>query len=193
MWTLNWTTIQDPLSKELYELDEDRTLQLSSGHQLTGSTPELHCAAWRGDLERVKFLMDNMHQNPLQKDTYGDAVLHAAAWGGSLHILKYLIDDKNCNPSCLGRHGRTPLHVATKHDHLDVVKYLVTEQQVEPLCQDENKWTPLHISCVTGSLSIVKLLRRLRSTNQSRTSCLLWQQTRSTLPYTMLQGVVTLI
>ena len=83
-WTLNCTTIQDPLSKELDELDEERTLHLPSGHQLTDSTPELHVAAKRGDLERVKFLTDKEHQNPLQKDKYGDTTLHAAAEGGSI-------------------------------------------------------------------------------------------------------------
>ena len=69
------------------ELDEERTLQSSSGHQLTESIPELHLAAKRGDLERVKFLTDNEHQNPLQKDKYEDTALHTAARGGSLDVL----------------------------------------------------------------------------------------------------------
>ena len=43
------------------ELDEERTLQSSSGHQLMESIPELHLAAKGGDLERVKFLTDNEH------------------------------------------------------------------------------------------------------------------------------------
>ena len=146
------------MSKELDELDEEKLLLSSSGHQLTESTPELHLAARRGDMERVKFLMDSEHQNPLQKDKYGDTALHAAAWGASLDILKYFIDERNCNPACLGQYGRTPLHVAAKHAHLDVVKYLVTEQQVDPLCQDEDRWTPLHLSCGRGGLNIVKFL-----------------------------------
>ena len=41
-----FTTIY-PLSKQPNELDEDieRTHQLSSGHQITGDAPEIHCAA----------------------------------------------------------------------------------------------------------------------------------------------------
>ena len=81
-------------------------------------------------MERVKFLTDKEHQNPLQKDEYGDTALHAAAQGGSLDILKYFINERNCNPACLGYRGRTPLHDASDCAHLDVVKYLVTEQQV---------------------------------------------------------------
>ena len=74
---------------------------------------------------RVKFLIDNEHQNPLQKDKYENTALHAAAKGGSLDILKYFIDERNCNPAYLGQHGRTPLHDATEHAHFDVVKYLL--------------------------------------------------------------------
>ena len=70
-----------------------------SGQQLTRSIPELHLAAMRGDLERVKFLVDNEHQNPLQKNKYGNTALHAAAQGGSLDVLKYFIDDRNYNPA----------------------------------------------------------------------------------------------
>ena len=88
-------------------------------------------------MERVKFLMDNAHQNPLQKDEYGDTALHTAVEGGSLDVLKYFIDERNCNPACLGWHGRTPLHDATDHSR---------------------GWTPLHISCGRGGLSIVKFL-----------------------------------
>ena len=59
--------MQDTLSTELDELDEEveSRLQMSSGHQTTGNTLELHLAARRGDLETVRFLTDNQHQNPL--------------------------------------------------------------------------------------------------------------------------------
>ena len=156
---LNYNAIQDPLSKELDELDEESTLQVSSGHQLTESMPELHLAARTGDLERVRLLTLNECQHPLQKDEYGNTALHAAAQGGSLDILKYFIDERNCNPACLGQHGRTPFHEATKHAQLNVMKYLVTEQQVEPICNDEHGWTPLHISCARGGLTVSALPR----------------------------------
>ena len=64
--------MQDPLSKELEELDDfERIHQLSSEHQRTENTPALHYAALIGDLESVKFLTDE-HKKPLQKDKYGD-------------------------------------------------------------------------------------------------------------------------
>ena len=57
---------KDPLSKELDELDDyEGSLQTSSGHQISGNTPELHLAARRSDLEAVKFLTDKEHQKPV--------------------------------------------------------------------------------------------------------------------------------
>ena len=42
-------------------------------------TTELHRAARRGDLDTVRFLTEEKHQNPLQKDEKGDTALHATA------------------------------------------------------------------------------------------------------------------
>ena len=58
--------------------------QASSEHH---KTTELHCAARRGDLDTVRFLTEEKHQDPLQKDEKGDTALHAAAEGGSLEVF----------------------------------------------------------------------------------------------------------
>ena len=148
---------------ELDELDEELegSLQISS-------VQKIHLAARRGDLETVTFLVDREHQNPLQKDQYGNTALHAAAQGGSLDVLKYFINERDCNPACLGYLGGTPLHVANEHD---VIKYLVIEQQVEPLCQDEGRVTLLHLSSERSFLNIghlgnVKFLTLVHETLQ---------------------------
>ena len=95
---------------------------LVHGHQITGSTPELHLAAKSGDLETVRLLTDKEHQNSLQKDKYGDTALHAVAWGGSLDVLKYFIDERNCNPACLGEHSVTHSYVKwLLYDHIIMV------------------------------------------------------------------------
>ena len=75
------TSIQDPLYGELEECLY--TLDISSEHK---KTTELHRAARRGDLDTVRVLKEEKHQNPLQKDGKGDTALHAAAVGGSLEV-----------------------------------------------------------------------------------------------------------
>ena len=69
--------------------------EASSEHHRTS---ELHHAARRGDLDTVRFLTEEKHQNPLQKDEKGDTALHAAAEGGSLDVLKYFISEKKLQP-----------------------------------------------------------------------------------------------
>ena len=99
------------LEEFVYTLDINQSLsEASSEHN---RTTELHRAARRGDLDTVRFLTEEKHQNPLQKDGMGDTALHAAAVGGSLEVLKYFAGEENCNPACPGYCGRTPLHLAT--------------------------------------------------------------------------------
>jgi len=62
------------LYKELEEFDytlhiHQSPSEASSEHH---RTTELHRAARRGDLDTVRFLTEEEHQNPLQKDEKGD-------------------------------------------------------------------------------------------------------------------------
>ena len=50
--------------------------EASSEHH---KTTKLHRAARRGDLDTVRFLTEEKHKNPLQKDEKGDTALHATA------------------------------------------------------------------------------------------------------------------
>ena len=76
--------------------------EASSEHHRTS---ELHHAARRGDLDTVRFLTEEKHQNPLQKDEKGDTALHTAAEGGSLDVLKYFISEKTATLHIQARVG----------------------------------------------------------------------------------------
>lgn len=52
---------------------------------------ELYAAAEKGDLEKVKTLVEVEHCNPLDQDEQGYNALHWAAVGGSVNILKYFV------------------------------------------------------------------------------------------------------
>ena len=82
-----------------YTLHIHQSSEASSEHH---STTELHRAARRGDLDTVRFLTEEKHQNPLQKDEKGDTALHIAAEGGSLDVLKYFVglSWENTTSSC---------------------------------------------------------------------------------------------
>ena len=120
---------------------------------------ELHQASLRGEIDKIKQLVENQHVNPLLKDKYGDTALHYAAMGGDLSVMKYFIEEQGLSPACQGQYGRTALHHAAEYKHLELVKYLVVEQQVDPLCKDEDwGYTSLHTACIGGDMEVIQFL-----------------------------------
>ena len=93
----------------------------------TASTPEhwsrsgleLHYAVLTGQLETVKFLVEENNYNPMQNHLGINAV-HMAAFHGKLEVFKYFITERNCSPAHPGSLGFTPLHMASENHHLNV-------------------------------------------------------------------------
>lgn len=56
------------------------------------SVSDLHQGSLRGELDRVKYLIEQKKLNPLQVDQNGDSALHFTAEGGHVDIMKYLIE-----------------------------------------------------------------------------------------------------
>ena len=119
---------------------------------------ELHLAVLTGQLEAVKFLVEEKHFNPMQRPRRDINAVHMAALYGNLQVFNYFITERNCNPACPGPFGLTPLHIASEQGHLDIVRYLVIEQQIDPLCEDEYGNTALHRACASGCQAVVELL-----------------------------------
>ncbi|MBM3265484.1 MAG: ankyrin repeat domain-containing protein [candidate division Zixibacteria bacterium] len=97
-----------------------KTLFESNTHLLhardTDDSTALHCAAWKGHLSAVTFLLDagadvNARN---QNDHWGDTPLHAAAHANQAAIVKKLIDH-GADLHALDMHGKTPLHHTTFH------------------------------------------------------------------------------
>ena len=131
--------------KELdYELRVQSLVQSVSSHKYESGSEFNLVVTIQTQIEDIRYLVEKMHCNPMQRNEEGYTLFHAAALIGNLQVLKYLITECNCNPACPGPLGLTPLHLASEHGHLDVVKYLVIEQQIDPLCEDEFGNTSLH-------------------------------------------------
>ena len=52
---------------------------------------ELHLAVVTGQLEAVKFLVEEEHFNPMQRPRRGINAVHIAALNGNLQVLKYFV------------------------------------------------------------------------------------------------------
>ena len=142
------------------ELEEpDYEMRVEGLVEISSLSGELHHAVEMGDLESVRFLVEQKHYKPMQRDNqFKITALHMAALLGKMQILKYFVTECNCNPACPAPLGLTSLHLASQGCHLDVVKYLVIEQQIDPLCEDEFGNTPLYRACARGFQAVVEFL-----------------------------------
>ncbi|XP_039219866.1 ankyrin repeat domain-containing protein 42 isoform X1 [Crotalus tigris] len=82
-----------------------------------------HDAAFRGDLDTLRMLLENKIINVNERDNRGSTLLHKAAGKGHLHILEWLINrEADCNIA--NDAGETPKDVAKRFAQLAVVAYL---------------------------------------------------------------------
>ena len=90
---------------------------------MTGCGTPLHNAAYRGDINAVKTLIEqgadvNAREHP------GVTPLHTAAGEGHANVVTLLIE-KGADVNAKSRRGYTPLMFAAMYGHADVAKFLI--------------------------------------------------------------------
>ncbi|XP_060091317.1 ankyrin repeat domain-containing protein 42 [Heteronotia binoei] len=82
-----------------------------------------HDAAFRGDLETIRSLLENHIISINERDDKGSTLLHKAAGQGHLNLIQWLIDrEANCNIT--NDAGESPKDVARRFAQLAVVEFL---------------------------------------------------------------------
>ena len=103
----------------------------------------LHLATQQGNLEIVKFIIDNI----LEK---------AASANANLGVAQLISDNKiDINPR--GINGFTPLHIAVQQGRLEIFKTLA-EVTFNKNVRCKQNFTPLHEAAVRDHLAICKLI-----------------------------------
>ncbi|XP_077197473.1 ankyrin repeat domain-containing protein 42 isoform X3 [Paroedura picta] len=92
-----------------------------------GNFPDLrfpgHDAAFRGDFDTIRSLLENRVININERDDKGSTLLHKAAGQGNLNLIQWLIDrEANCNIT--NDVGETPKDVAKRFARLAAVEFL---------------------------------------------------------------------
>jgi ankyrin repeat protein len=121
--------------------------------------PELHIAAYEGDVERVKKLLEK-GANLNIKNIDGLAPLHMAASEGRpcrcCDVVKLLLE-RGADPNTQNKDGDTPLHWAAHEGHDDVVKLLLV-YGADPAVKDEYGRTPLDLARAEGHRKVVSVI-----------------------------------
>jgi ankyrin repeat protein len=150
---LTENTSKHPLSLTTSEyLTEKRTF---SDNLQNNSEFQLHIAAYRGNLERGKLLIDegeivdaitNIRETPL----------HIAACEGNVDTAELLIE-KGAAVNALSNYKLTPLHHAALSGNYETVALLIEKGGAVNACAIDNE-TPLHCGALSRSLTTVALL-----------------------------------
>lgn len=117
---------------------------------------ELLSASRRGDVQRVKELLDQLANPNARSEDRGLTPIILAAFGGHKDVVRELIS-RGANVSAVTDTGITPLWVAAYAGHDDVVAELLDEA-VDIDHRDVNGTTPLYVAALNGQSSVVKQL-----------------------------------
>ena len=122
----------------------------------TAATP-LHNAAWSGDVDKVRELLEHAKYDVNCTDSNGWTPLHYACHKGHFDIVKMLISEFNSDINMQNVKGSTALMLAALGGHYNVVQALICDQC--PLGgSDKYGYTLLHYACKGGNASLVQTL-----------------------------------
>lgn len=111
-------------------------------------TAEIHDAAEKGDLNRLKSLLEKDPQLIYARNDFGGTPLHVAAQAGQLNIVKFLFE-KGADLNSKDMYGMTPLHAGVESEKNDVLAFLLAQGAA---IDAKNLWgmTPLHWAALSG-------------------------------------------
>ena len=125
----------------------------------------IHSASLNGNLEVVRFFIEDMKCDPNCKGQDGRTPLHHASEGGHLDVVKYLVDTHHCDPLCSDRHKNTPLHSAAAEDQLEIVQYFASIPDCNLQVKNAKNKSPLDIASQHYSNQVEIFLLRATTTN----------------------------
>lgn len=114
-------------------------------------------AARKGDLTRIKQLMEKQDVFVDVRDDFERTALHTACTRGHLPVAEYLVA-LGANLLARNKRGRTPLHNATFNGRFGVTKWLLRQPGTAIDAFDSVGNTPLHRASWGGHLQIVLCL-----------------------------------
>ena len=80
-----------------------------------------------GNLDSLKFFLDDKDIDANIRDYKGWTPMHVAAYFGHLNIIKYLVEEKDCTPYIEFDNKYTPAIIANQQRNFHIINYLVSK------------------------------------------------------------------
>ena len=120
------------------------------------SADEIHEAALRGDLEKVRALISSDPAQMTLKGRNDKLPLHWASQGGHLPVVALLLD-RGADPNCRNNNDETPLQYAAAFGHQAVAELLLA-RGADLESRSRQGATPLMEAAVAGRADLVRFL-----------------------------------
>ncbi|XP_062573888.1 putative ankyrin repeat protein RF_0381 [Saccostrea cucullata] len=120
----------------------------------TGGNTVLHAAAWGGNIDLFKFLLEKTFDNKATTND-GNTVLHICCMNGKLNMCKYLVN--TCPPflQAKNEYGENILHAAAFGGNIDLFEFLLGKGFDIKVNLHDGK-NVIILCCMTGKLEICK-------------------------------------
>ncbi len=115
-----------------------------------------HDSARKGDLEKMKDLVQARPELVNAKDNLGDTALYYAVALGHKAVAELLLAHK-ADVNAKDNRGFSPLHAAAGTGRTDLVKVLLANK-ADVNAKDNGGWTPLHAAAYHGEKAVVETL-----------------------------------
>lgn len=115
----------------------------------------LDFACFKGNLEMVKFLVEDVGADVGKHGRRGETSLFEAIKGNHLKIVKYFIEKVGVNINDLATSG-SALCIASFYEKISIAKYLLSKQADCSLFDSKHR-SPLHLAVETNNIEMVEL------------------------------------
>ncbi|MFA6186366.1 MAG: ankyrin repeat domain-containing protein [Phycisphaerae bacterium] len=126
------------------------------GCQSAAGERPIHRAAFKGDIEKVRKIIEKNPNQVNVQDFSNKTPLYYSSAAGHVEVVKFLLAH-GANIELGNDHGERPLAKAAKFKHYDVAKILL-EHGAKVNCKDDSGYTPLHEASLQSGKDMVNLL-----------------------------------
>lgn len=118
-----------------------------------GRSP-LFCAVEAGNLDAIKFFVEEKFADVKEIDNYGINLFHVVA--NKLPVCEYLLE-QGVDPTVLDESNRSPLHYAAESGKFNIIQFLL-DHGCSAVTKDANEMTPIDIASDFGHIEIFEIL-----------------------------------